>query len=266
MNLIEHIPKGCIQIGSAARSKEEALHEIARLLLKTDAMSGLDEGTIYGALSERERIGSTAFGKGIAIPHCSFDEVEEFVIGVLAAPEGVDFGSLDKKPTRLFFCIVGPKAKRGEHIQILSSISKLLKTPDLTEKLVHAKNEEEVKTLLREIPVRREEAVEKKDKCLLSVFVQRDESFDDILQTVSAALKGSIAVVEANNAGYYLHKLPLFASFWSEQTKIPTRIIIAVVDKALSNDVIRRINLVVEGAGVLITVCDLSYTAGDIEF
>ncbi|MBN2323556.1 MAG: PTS sugar transporter subunit IIA [Spirochaetes bacterium] len=266
MNLIEHIPKKCIQIGSASRSKEETLHEIAALLLKSNALSKMDEDVIYGALSERERIGSTAFGKSIAIPHCSLDEVEEFIIGLLVAKQGVDFGSLDKKPTRLFFCIVGPKTKRGEHIQILSSISKLLKTPDLTEKLVHAKNEEEVKTLLREIPLRREEAVEKKDKCLLSVFVQREETFDDILQTVSAALKGSVAVIEANNAGYYLHKLPLFASFWSEQTRISTRIIMAVVDKALSNDVIRRINLVVEGKGVLITVSDLSYTAGDIEF
>jgi mannitol/fructose-specific phosphotransferase system IIA component (Ntr-type) len=266
MNLVEMIPNGCIKFGSSARTKEEALHELARLLLNSDSLSGLDEGTIYGALEKRERIGSTAFGKGIAIPHCSLDEVEEFVIGVLVAPDGVDFGSLDKKPTRLFFCIVGPKAKRGEHIQILSAISKLLKTPELTEKIMHAAHEEGVKNLLGEIPVRREEAVEKKDKCLLSVFIQREEYFDDILQTVSAALKGSVSVIEANNAGYYLHKLPLFASFWSEQTRISTRIIMAVVDKALSNDCIRRINLVVEGTGVMVTVSDLSYTSGEIEF
>jgi mannitol/fructose-specific phosphotransferase system IIA component (Ntr-type) len=270
MNLMDGMRKEYIRIGSDAGNKKEVIGEIARLVSVSPALSGLGESAIRDALTKREQIGSTAFGNGIAIPHCSLDEAEDFVVGVLVVPQGVDFESLDGKPTKLFFFIVGPKSRRIEHIQILSTISKLMKTPDLAEKLMSAISEEEVAALLGEIPMRKEEAVVRKDSCLFVVFIQRDEYFDDILQVFTAAVKGSITVMEANSAGYYLHKMPLFASFWTEQTRTPTRVIMAVVDKDLSNDVIRRISLAAEDMeskpGVLVSVQDLSYTAGSIEF
>jgi hypothetical protein len=94
--------------------------------------------------------------------------------------------------------------------------------------------------------------------------------FEDILQVFSAAVKGSITVVETNNAGYYLHRLPLFSAYWSDVTQTFNRLIIAVVDRDFTNDVIRRIHMVANNiekeTGVLITVQDLVYTSGSIEF
>jgi PTS system nitrogen regulatory IIA component len=61
-------------------------------------------------LQQRERIGTTGFGGGIAIPHCSLDDIEEFVVGLLIVSDGVDFESLDGKKTTTFFFIIGPKS------------------------------------------------------------------------------------------------------------------------------------------------------------
>jgi len=270
MSLLQNLKIECIQIGSRARSKQELLHELARLAVRNPALAGYSPEKIYTALEAREHIGSTGFGNGIAIPHCSLPDVKDFVIGALVLPEGIDFNALDKKETRLFFLIVGPEEKRTQHIQILSSISKLLKIPELFNQLVRARSPEAVKEYILHQVRTEEEPKEKKGKCLFHVFVQKEELFDEILQIFSAAVEGSITVIEAHNAGYYLHSMPLFSALWSERVKTFHRVIIAVVRRELSNDVIRRIHMVAENLekepGVLITVQDLFYTSGSIEF
>jgi hypothetical protein len=81
---------------------------------------------------------------------------------------------------------------------------------------------------------------------------------------------GSISVLETNAAGYYLHRLPLFAAYWSESQKGFCRLILAVVDRDLCNDVIRRIQTLVEdidkSPGVLVSVQELFYSSGSLEF
>jgi hypothetical protein len=81
-------------------------------------------------------------------------------------------------------------------------------------------------------------------------------------------VEGAVSVLEASSAGEYLHKMPLFSSFWTDADQGFNKIILAVVDKRLVNDAIRRINLVrpSDGTGILITVHDLLYIDGAINF
>jgi len=270
MDLVTIVREECIQIGSEAKTKKEVLGEIAGLAHKCPALAGLSEKVLFDALWERERVGTTGFGNGVAIPHCALENIEEFVVGVIIAPGGIDFESMDKKKTTIFFFIIAPKQRRNEHIQILSSVSKLLKSAETVQKLLSAREPKDALEHLRVFWSAGEGIGAKKQQSLFTVFVQKEEYFDDIIQTLSTAVHGSISVIETNNAGYYLHKLPLFASFWSESERMFSRVITAVVDRDLSNDVIRRINTVCENLdkepGVLITVQDLSYSAGSIEF
>ena len=103
-------------------------------------------------------------------------------------------------------------------------------------------------------------------QCLFHVIIQREEHFDEILEIFSASVQGSVAVIEAKSAGAYLHRIPLFAAYWTEQPSSHSSIILAVVDKGLCNDIIRRISLVVDNLdrepGVLVSVQDLLYSAG----
>ena len=270
MDLSHSLRPECVQIGSSAHSKTELLREIALLAVKSPILAGYTSEKIFEALQARERIGSTGFGNGIAIPHCSLTDVEDFVVGILILPEGIDFDAIDRQKTRLFFFIIGPEEKRTRHIQILSSISKLLKTPQTVDLMLRERSPEAVRErALSQLEIS-EELKEKKGRCLFHVFVQREELFDEILQIFSAAVEGSIAVIEASNAGYYLHSMPIFSALWSDRGKAFHRVILAVVSKELSNDVIRRIHTVAENiekeSGILIAVQDLFYTSGLIEF
>ena len=144
MDLVQSFRKECIQIGSAAQDKAGLLREIAALAVRSPVLAGYPPERIFAALQEREKIGSTGFGNGIAIPHCNLKDVEDFVVGVLILPRGIDFDALDKKQTRILFFIIGPEDRRNQHIQILSSISKLLKTPQTIEDLLGAQTPEKV--------------------------------------------------------------------------------------------------------------------------
>ena len=263
----------CIQVGSDARNKAEVLGDIAHLAKKSKVLSKMPEKRILDALREREQVGTTGFGGGIAIPHCALDDIDEFVVGLLIAPEGIDFESLDGKKTTTFFFIVGPKSQRNRHIQLLSAISKILKDPDVIQRFLEAFDERQVRQIVEELFRLVDVGVvpgQQKDRCLFQVFVQREECFEDLLQVFSAAVDGSIAVLETNPAGYYLHRLPLFAAYWTESQKGFCRLILAVVEKDLCNDVVRRIHTVVEDVednpGVLITVQELFYSSGSLEF
>ncbi len=270
MDIFDYIRVECVRIGSEAKNKREILVELAEAAKKCDVLKTYSKDQIFKALEEREKIGTTGFEKGIAIPHCALDDIDEFVVGVLIVSQGVDFESLDGELTKVFFLIIGPKSERTKHIQILSSISKIANIPQIVEKLVGAQTISSVLgTFLSHIE-KREEVAKPMEECLFQVIVQDEGYFNDILQTFSAIVQGSVVVIETNNAGYYLHKLPIYSSFWTEETKTASRVILAVVKKDLMNDIIRRINLIVdrieERPGVLIAVQDLIYTSGLIEF
>jgi len=266
----------CIQIQSRIGDKRGVLEEISRLAKKSKALSKVSEKEILNALQQRETVGSTGFGRGIAIPHCSLDTldtIDEFVVGLLIVTDGVDFDSLDGEKTTAFFFIIGPKSQRNRHIQLLSAISKILKNPEVIQRFLEAFDEKRVSQIVEElfgvVDVRVTPG-EQKGKCLFHVLIQREEYFEDVLQVFSAVVQGSITVLDSNPAGYYLHRLPLFSAYWSESQKGFCRLILAVVDKDLCNDVIRRIHTIAEDLedtpGVLVTVQELFYSSGSLEF
>jgi len=270
MRLSDIINESCIRVGGTPFSKEEALREIAALACECGGIEGCSESELFEALRRREKIGSTGFGRGIAIPHCGLEKIDRFVTGILIVPGGVDFDALDGKPVRVLFFIIGPASMRNRHIQILSSVSKLLSDEHTVQRLADAGNKKTIMGIITEMSGQAGGIERKKEKNLFHVFVQREECFDDILQVFSASAGGSISVIEVQNAGYYLNALPLFASFWSDQAGRFCRIIVAVVDRDLSNDVIRRVHTAVgdieNAPGVLIAVQDLAYSAGSMEY
>ncbi|MBN2532402.1 MAG: PTS sugar transporter subunit IIA [Spirochaetales bacterium] len=270
MNFFQLLNFNNIQIGTKAKDKEGILHEIASLARNNPLLNNFTEEEIFSALKDREKLGSTGFRNGIAIPHCSFDKLSDFTVGVLIAPDGVDFDSTDGNKTKIFFFIIGSRVKRNKHIKILSSISKLMKSDAVIDKLISIEEKADLIEYLYNIFEDSDLDEMSKEKCLLQLFIQNEDYFHDILQVLTSSVEGSISVIETNNAGYYLNSLPLFAGFWSDKQKTFMKIVYAVIDKSLSNDVIRRINMIGKagelGPGVLITAQDLFYTAGSIDF
>ncbi|MCD6205853.1 MAG: PTS sugar transporter subunit IIA [Candidatus Marinimicrobia bacterium] len=266
MNLDAFIKPECIQIGGTFPDKAAVLRTIARLARRNPAMAKLTENQIFKELAEREKLSSTGFGNGIGIPHAAFEELEEFVVGMLIVPEGFDFGSLDGKATRLLIFIMVPAAQRDLHIRILSKISNVLKDPDSVAEILSAGNSEAARESFLRHTVVDTFSGARKNQNLFHVFVQNQERFEDVLNVFTEIEDCAITVIESNNARSYLYTLPLFASFWQPEEKGFCRIILASVRESLSNEVIRKINLIIEEAketsGIFLIVQEIFYSNG----
>jgi PTS system nitrogen regulatory IIA component len=91
-----------------------------------------DADALYQRLWEREELGSTAVGSGVAIPHCKMRKLDAVTVAVGVSHRDIDFESEDGEPVRLLFLVVSPEDRPAEHLQSLSAISKWLKSePDL---------------------------------------------------------------------------------------------------------------------------------------
>jgi mannitol/fructose-specific phosphotransferase system IIA component (Ntr-type) len=264
MSFLQSFRPECVQVGSKARTKEEVLAEIARIAKRTDRLAAFSEGQILSALEERERIASTGFARGIAIPHCTLEGLEEFVIGLLVIPGGVEFQALDGGRTEVFFFILGPPSARHQHIQFLSAISRVFKDAEVASRFTRATGIEELFAAVQIF-----ETGQANSRCLFHVFVQREEYFDEVLQVLSTVAHGNVNVLETRSAGDYLYRMPLFAAYWTEGHRGFSRILIAVVDKDLCNEVVRRISTIVEDGqrqdGLMVVAQDLLFSSGSLE-
>ena len=108
-----------------------------------------DPEGLYQRLWEREQLGSTAIGNGVAIPHCKLDHLERVLVAVAVAPHGVDFGAGDGKPVRLFFAVVSPSRAPAEHLQSLAAISRWVKSGGDVEGLIAGHDPEAIYRTIR---------------------------------------------------------------------------------------------------------------------
>jgi PTS system nitrogen regulatory IIA component len=129
-----------------AVDKQGVLREFARLLKSVNRVDSEEE--LLRALLERESLGSTGIGDGVAIPHGKLPMGSEMVVAFGRSRTGVDFQSMDAKPVFLFFLLVTPENKPGDHLKALARISRILKNPVLRESLRTASNRQELQRLI----------------------------------------------------------------------------------------------------------------------
>ena len=148
MKLIDILPETLLIADLKGNNKEAVLREMAERMAAN--FPEIDATRLVEVLWERERLGSTAIGDGIAIPHGKLANVK----GVLAAfgrhSTGVDFDSLDGKPTRLVFLLVAPADSVGLHLKALARVSRLLKEPDFRQRLLTTADEKSLYRAMRE--------------------------------------------------------------------------------------------------------------------
>jgi len=257
----------CIQIGTTASTKEDILAEVALVAKNSSILSHIDEEEIFKALKERERLNSTGFTDGIAIPHCRFGSITEFVFGVIVTANGLDFNSMDGKKTQLIFFIIAPEKARNENIKLLSLISRYLSRSNLREQLIGANSAHDVYDLLANKTVVSEEELEIAEFCMYQIALQRDEIVSEVLEILSS-LSATITVLEGQSSSKYLHALPLFSTFWNVEEDRQHLLITGAINKKLVNEMIRSIDQLVEGIenadDISINVNELLFSGGSI--
>jgi nitrogen PTS system EIIA component len=145
MKIVDFVRPELIVPELQARDKAEVIHELAdHLAANVGGGKALDREQLAKVLMERERLASTAIGEGVAIPHGKLDAVGKLVACVGRAPQGVDFDSMDGRPTHLFFVLVAPENSTGVHLKALARISRLFKDPEFRTRLMQARGAEDL--------------------------------------------------------------------------------------------------------------------------
>lgn len=265
MEFSEIVKLECCEIDFTAKNKNEVLHNIGILLKRSREFRNIEEDVIFKALKEREDMGSTGFSRGIAIPHCQLEGIDNFIIAIAICKKGINFDALDKKKSRIFVTIVGPKGDRGTHLKLLAQVSQILKEPHVIDEILQSttkiglyeeflRNTNNIKTIT------------KKGKEVLMMLTVKDENImQDITEVfVEYGIQDSI-ILETQNMENLLSNTPLFMGFFnftSEQNAL-TKIILVKLTKGHINALIKGLE---DTFGNLDTYSALSIIVLDIFF
>jgi PTS system nitrogen regulatory IIA component len=142
MQIIEMFKKEYIIEDLKAKSKRAVLAELSEIF--THYHSGIQSEAMVEVLLDREKLGSTGIGDGIAIPHGKLKGLDNLVISFGRSREGIDFDAIDGKPVHIFFLLMAPESSTGQHLKALAKISRMLKDQEFRSSLMSAKNTEEL--------------------------------------------------------------------------------------------------------------------------
>jgi len=133
-----------------ATTKEGALRELAGLA--ATACGRFTEEILYNVLLERESVGSTGVGNGVAIPHGKIEGLDEILLCFGRSKAGINFDAVDNRPAYLFVLLLSPASKAGEYLSALAGVSKILKQNDVRQRLLDSTSREEIASLFATQP------------------------------------------------------------------------------------------------------------------
>ncbi|OQA28964.1 MAG: PTS system fructose-specific EIIABC component [Verrucomicrobia bacterium ADurb.Bin345] len=149
MNLRKVLSVDTIALDLKSDTKDGIIEEMIDLLMAAGKIRDLkDKKEALRVVLERERKMSTGMQNGIAIPHGKTDRVDNLVAAVALKKSGVDFGSLDGQPSRIFVMTLSPDTRTGPHIQFLAEISRQLNDPAVRDRILQAERPEDVLDIL----------------------------------------------------------------------------------------------------------------------
>jgi len=148
MKITDILDKDSVIKKLTSRDKKGVLEELVSVLVEHGKLA--DKEKTVQVLLERERLGSTGIGDGIAIPHGKLQEIHDVICSFGRSKEGIDFQSMDEKPSHLFFLLLAPEDSAGEHLQALARLSRILKEAPFRKRLMEATSKEEIYRLIAE--------------------------------------------------------------------------------------------------------------------
>jgi PTS system nitrogen regulatory IIA component len=148
MRILDILTEESIVPELKGRTKKQVLEELIDAVLTHKPQ--LDRDRLMGVLLERERLGSTGIGDGIAIPHGKLRDLDQLVLSFGRSTQGVDFESMDGKPVHLFFLLVAPENCAGIHLRALAKIARLLKNGSVRKRLGSVTGRQEIYSVIQQ--------------------------------------------------------------------------------------------------------------------
>ncbi len=147
MKISQFLHRDSIIADLKAKDKKGVIDELALTISKATKTSAK---TIAEILLEREQLGSTGIGGGIAIPHGKLNLTESIIIGFGLSKKGIEYESLDSRPVHIFFVLLTSENSTGGHLKVLAQISKLLKTDSFKKGLLSAQSVDDIYEIIME--------------------------------------------------------------------------------------------------------------------
>ncbi|WP_153555468.1 PTS sugar transporter subunit IIA [Roseimaritima sediminicola] len=150
MKFSDFISTKAIRADLESESKEAVIRELVQSLLDAGDINADEQEDIIAAIMKREELGSTGIGRGVAVPHTKHPSVDKLVGTVGISVDGVDFNSLDGEKVQLFFLLVSPPERPGDHLRALENISRQLRDDAFCRFLKQSKTPDDIQQLLNE--------------------------------------------------------------------------------------------------------------------
>ncbi len=147
MKIVEFLKPELILEEIQSKEKSEVLKEFSQ---RIEVVEGLKADKVFHVLLEREKLGSTGIGEGVAIPHGKLHELSSLICCFGRSHEGIEFEAIDGNPVHLVFLLLAPENSAGTHLKALAKISKILKDPSFRNQLLKAKDKEEIFGIIKE--------------------------------------------------------------------------------------------------------------------
>lgn len=148
IRLSDYINKDLVIYSLKGKSTIDILGEFADLFSSRGLVK--DKDKFLKELLQREELGSTAIDDGIAIPHCRLEDIDKTLVAVGISRSGVNFNSVDNKPTHLFFLLASPQKSTEEHLLALAAISHIARIKTAKQSLMNAKDNDEIIEIVKE--------------------------------------------------------------------------------------------------------------------
>ncbi len=148
MQLVDVLKENMIFLNFEAANKEEAIEKFINLLDKTGTIK--EPNALKDALLEREKLGTTGIGNGIAMPHARSSAIKDLTVAFFRSEKGIDFKSMDSDPVHLVFLLLAPVTAGGPYLKLLAKISRLLRSDDFRKALLEAKDVSSVLQIIQD--------------------------------------------------------------------------------------------------------------------
>ena len=148
MQLVDVLKENMIFLNFEANNKEEAIEKFINSLEKTGTIK--EPNALKDALLEREKLGTTGVGQGIAMPHARSSAIKDLTVAFFRSEKGIDFKSMDSEPVHLVFLLLAPVTAGGPYLKLLAKISRLLRGDDFRTALMEAKDVSSVLQIIQD--------------------------------------------------------------------------------------------------------------------
>lgn len=149
MPLLDFLDPHAVLPALRVSGKKQALHELASQAAR---LTGLPEAVIYESLLQRERLGSTGIGEGIAIPHGKLPGLARIFGLVARLDRPVNFEALDSQPVDVLFLLLAPEGAGADHLKALARVARVLREPGLIERVRATRDAEALYAIMTEMP------------------------------------------------------------------------------------------------------------------